>query len=256
MCNNWIDPLVRILIRNIWIVLIILCFSVSVRAQQTTPSHDGRTVAATPTSSETPASLDNPASVLAMMSTEPQFYRDFKFQNTAPSSVTITGADIASGYSGVKIISSQTTPLPATIAPGEFFTVRLGYSELNTHVTSDTLILTKENGSTLSYPICISRIKATFEQNGFNHRQIALSVTPDQKNRSVQVILYSGYHGNIAIYTKDGTLLDEAKNVRSYIWHTTPGKKLYDENEYVIRVTCIDGGQTLTRSETISFASK
>jgi hypothetical protein len=200
--------------------------------------------------------LDKSATALQMTSTEWQFNRDFKFQNTTSSPITITDVNLSQGDVGFQVMSPSQSIFPLTIAPGKSLAIRLGYSKPQGQSGLDSLVITKDGGETLLFPIVVTHVAVTAEQNGYSRRQIALSVTSDPQKRSVQVILYSGYQGDIGIYTKDGKLIDEAKNVRSYIWHATPGKKTYDENEYVVQVKCIDGGQTLTRSETVSFASK
>jgi hypothetical protein len=201
-------------------------------------------------------SLDNSAPILRMMSTEEQFNRIFTFTNQSTSSITITDFSLATEDVGIKIMSPDVEKLPMTIEPGKSLAVRLGYFKIIDHAGIDTLQITTSTGSVLQYPIVVTHITLTPDQNGLTRRQIALSVQPDDKRRSIRVVLYSGYQGDIAIYTKDGLLVDEAKNVKSYLWRTTPGKKSYDENEYVVRVTCVDGGQTLTRSEKVTFASK
>jgi hypothetical protein len=257
MYKNWGDRR-QVVTRDLFVIAMLLfTFGISARAQQTGIRGNAPALLnGTSAPSGGALVLHGNSSQIEMTSTEWQFNRDYKFQNNEASPLTIDDLSLLTGDNGIQIMSPSQSSLPITIAPGSYISVRLGYSKQHDGDGIDTLKFITKDTKSISFPIVVSHLVMTPEQNGLGHRQIALSVTPDNKKRTVQVILYSGYQGNIAIYTKDGKLVDEAKNVKSYIWRPTPGKKQYDDNEYVVRVTCIDGGQTLTRSETVSFASK
>ncbi|HYM20352.1 MAG TPA: hypothetical protein VEW28_05030 [Candidatus Kapabacteria bacterium] len=201
--------------------------------------------------------LDTSHTILKMASSEWQFTRDFQFMNISSSAITLTDALMRSGDSGISVVSVIGNEFPLTLAGGGNMTVRLAYSASNINTRSDTLLIEREEGSPFKFPVQARHGSVSAVQNGFGRRQLSLTVTPNSSERMIEVkFSMATIKGNIGIYTTDGILVDEAKNVGSYIWRTSPKMPRHNENKYVVRATCTDGGYTLSKSETVKFSAQ
>jgi hypothetical protein len=257
MIEHWKYPVARTSVRAF---VLVCCVSISIGhicAQQLS-DHQPRSFEVgvkTLRLAESDHTLQSAFTLMKMTGTEQHLCQNFFLRNVSNAAVTITDIELRSEDAGIGVTSVVGAELPVVVEPQGTVTVRLRYISPDHRLRNDTLVLTREDGSSMTVPIGANIDTTDADQLGLGRREITMTVTSSAINHSISVNLYR-YVGNIAIYTKSGTLVDIAKNVRSYIWHATRGKKFYDENEYVVKATSTDGGYSFSRTEHVLFASQ
>jgi hypothetical protein len=258
MTENRKYPGVRAVVRALVPACIVVC---SFELQQL---HAQQNNLLTASSSITPSKLASPIretsirksfSLLKMTSADHQFSQNFLLRNNDTHPVTITDIELASERAGIGLTSLVGADLPVVIESGGSITVRLEYISPDHKQRADTILLAQENGIITRIPINAIIDATDADELGLGRREITMTVTPNALKRTIDVNLYR-YVGEISIYTMSGKLVDVAKNVRSFVWHATRGKKFYDEKEYLVKVSSTDGGYSFNRTEHVSFASQ